>query len=190
MKKIQLLITAVASAIAMHAGAQGTINFGNNSTSYVVTNTIPFGSSGRASAATGTRVQLYYGTVGSTEAQLVAVGTPVSMGLAGVFSGGSLTLPGIPEGASAVFEVRGWTGGYASYDAAAASFDALLGISSMWTQVTGAPNAIPPTTVGMVNGPGGFTGLILTAPEPSTYALMGLGLLGLAFKPARKLFSR
>lgn len=112
-----------------------------------------------------------------------AAPTPIQ-GLVGIFIGGTYTINNIvgnPQTGFADYLVIGWTGDFASYDAAyaastvnqAASF---LGMSAIATVLTGDPIWTPlgaPTRLKSTFG--GMT-LMPVIPEPSTFALAGLGL--------------
>lgn len=201
MRNTSVLLTvlvAITLAQPLHVRAQGNIQFVNNSQSYIVTNSISIGgASGRAKTDLAIRVQLYYGVAGSSESQLVPFGTPIGLSpVPGVFNGGLYNLTGIPDGADATFQVRAWTGGYSSFDAAVLVYTSgesyvSYNKSPLWTQATGSTGGVPPYPVAMVNGPTGFNGLVLTiVPEPSAYALFGMGLLGLCVRPLRRFSKR
>jgi hypothetical protein len=82
--------------------------------------------------------------------------------------------------------VRGWTGGFADWSAALSSANSspstLVGyMTYAFQQGTGAPAGAPPTSpVALATGVGFFNGLTLASvPEPSTFALAGLGAAAL-----------
>jgi hypothetical protein len=85
------------------------------------------------------------------------------------------------------YAIIGWTGAFATYDLAFASGTSMLGISPMFTTATGNPGSTPPgTPIGLKNT---FTGLVLAPgviPEPSTFALAGLGAAALLIFRRRK----
>jgi hypothetical protein len=112
--------------------------------------------------------------------------TPISSFSAGRFNGGTVTITDIAEGANADYMVIGWTGNYASYDAAIAASllfpNSFVGISAIATTATGNPLAIPPDTPVPLSAT--FFGMTLipvdtAAPEPSTVALASVGTVTL-----------
>jgi hypothetical protein len=177
MKRILFLIFGLTYVVG--AFGQGTIYFANNPQFPVYTNNA-IGNYGNA-PQNKFHVALYWGTVGSTEAQLVQIGPAVGGVADGIFNGGVYTTPnGTAPGANAVFEVKGWTGNFATYEAAlaAAQYDSSIQVdtSGAWVNPTG-PNAGNPAP--MIFGPEGFNCLFLTSlttvPEPSTIVLAGAG---------------
>jgi PEP-CTERM motif len=188
MKK--LVLAALSLGLAVGAYAQGQITFANISPAPVVTTNDTFGVYGTVNA-TGTaaktayHVALYWGTVGSTEAQLVSIATAGSYPVAGRFNGGVVTTPnGTAPGASAVFEVKGWTGAFNDYESAYAAAQTdhtiFVGATGIFTQTTSAGGTASPVNIN-------FTGLTLSpVPEPSTIALAGLGAASLLLFRRRK----
>ena len=98
----------------------------------------------------------------------------------------TFTLPTATGGANTEVMVVGWTGTYTDWNSAMLSGSSLLAWSGnglnggelAWVNGTGNPNASPPTTpVALVTGAAGYNGLVFwtTSPEPSTFALAGLG---------------
>jgi len=102
-------------------------------------------------------------------------------GAAGVFNGGTMDTP-VPGGAEADYLVIGWTGPYASYDAAYAADlgnpnSSFLGMSAVATTGTGDPRSpgVPGPPVSLSHT---FQGMMLAPaaiPEPTTVLLAGLG---------------
>jgi len=115
-----LSVLAVSLISAMNLHAQGTIVFANSSTTYVVTNN-PAGGYGRAVGSTY-HVALYWGPLGSTESDLVQIGSAIpGFVVNGRFTGGNYTTPiDTAPGDYAMFEVRGWTGSYSTFEDALA----------------------------------------------------------------------
>jgi hypothetical protein len=110
------------------------------------------------------------------------VGTPGPIHLgAGVFAAGTYTINGIGDGANAQYFLIGWTGSFATADAAIAAWTPgsgnMFGESAMATTATsslvGTPS--PPLPINTRTTFGGMT-LIPNVPEPATFALAGLGL--------------
>jgi hypothetical protein len=76
-----------------------------------------------------------------------AVGNPPAtiIGLgAGLFNGGTRTIPGIPPGGPAEYMIVGWTGAFTTYEAAYNSGTSIIGLSAIATTTTGDPTATPP----------------------------------------------
>jgi PEP-CTERM motif len=204
MKKAILTMLAIGATTSLFA--QGQLKFANTATTLVMTNDLQ----GHVGAALGStfHVALYWGVLGSTEAQLVQIGPSgvgTVAGLAGVGSGrftaGStayVTGTATPINGTATFEVKGWTGNYASYDAAYAAAiggdtSVLLGTSGLFNLATGGggtPTVPPPsdlTAGGTSTLTPAFTGLTLApVPEPTTIALAGLGAASLLLFRRRK----
>jgi len=101
-------------------------------------------------------------------------------------------------GVTTYFQLRAWTGAYATYDAAVAS-----GLSSVHVShfanadapivgFTTTANITPAPTPANITWPGGASSAaavlidLYPVPEPSTFALAGLGLFGLYFIRRRK----
>ena len=92
--------------------------------------------------------------------------------------------------------VVGWTGNFADWNSAFTAGTGLLawtgstvsGGALAWSNGTGNPNGSPPTTpVALTFGTTGYNGLVLTGvPEPSTFALAGLGAAALMIFRRRK----
>ena len=83
----------------------------------------------------------------------------------GIFNGGTYTIANIAEAAQADYFLIGWTGSYASYDAAAAAAlnnptASFLGMSGVATTATGDPLATPPGTAVLLRST--FAGMTLT----------------------------
>jgi hypothetical protein len=178
MKKI-LLTTLAVGALAVSSFAQGTINF----TLSAGVNTVKVNGVAANSAA-GARVEMLWAPAGTTDlglfqvlGGLANVGTPV----AGYFSGGVRTVPGIAPGGVIAMYVRGFTiGSGASYDLATAR-----GITPIFAFDTADPTALPaPEAPSNINA--AFPGLNIIVPEPSSMALAGLGAASLLIFRRRK----
>jgi len=120
------------------------------------------------------------------------VPTPINLGPGG-FAGGDMVIYPLGEGAPADYLVIGWTGPYATYDAAYAADladpnSSFLGMSTLATTQTGDP-----VVIGVphfpVNLSGTFAGMTLAPadiPEPTTVLVAGLGaVLMLLFRRRR-----
>ena len=132
--------------------------------------------------------------------------TPVSsviFPLAGNTLSTTFTLGNVATGGSGEVMLVGWTGTFANWNAAYTAWQAnpqgvLLGWTGQtlsggaleWANATGNPNGSPPVTpVAFTYGAAGFNGLVLTTtvvPEPSTFALAGLGAAALLIFRRRK----
>jgi len=118
-------------------------------------------------------------------------------GLLNTTSGGGIRFISMSQaGVTTYFQLRAWTGAYATYEDAIAS-----GLASVLTSHLGdapivgfAPtaNILPSPIPSNIPWPGGATSAsavlikFYTIPEPSTFALVGLGLFGLYFIRRRK----
>jgi hypothetical protein len=133
---------------------------------------------------------------GSTSTSLAYIGnaTPfLTAGGAGYFNGGATTLAGIPGGSTVWLQVVAWdatlkgTATGASW-AQATAFDAagandVWGMSKVFSVVAADPTTSPPQTPSALVGLQSFA---LSVPEPSTFALMGLGAAALMIFRRRK----
>lgn len=93
--------------------------------------------------------------------------------------GATLAVPNVAVGTTATLEVLAWTGNYNTYAAAAAAGQ-YVGTTGAFSNPTGGNGAPPAPPSGL----GGLPALVLTpVPEPTTFAMMGLGLASvLAFR--------
>jgi len=184
-------IAATMVGLSASAFAQGTVNFNNlNISPSVFTN--KSGVSGLAKAGTFT-VALYWASGAGTGVINPATTTPVLVGLGsgqgdGNFSVGTgVTGTATAPGASAEFEVVGWTGAATSYSAANVAGN-FVGIGTPFQNGTGGNGTPALVPMDMT----GWTGnLILTPvaggiPEPTTIALGGLGAAALLLFRRRK----
>jgi PEP-CTERM motif len=204
MKKL-LGILAI-SALAASAFAQGTVVFINNTAGLARQWTsaadstlisVPVGAghvelltaaAGSSLAPLGTLSAAGFATPYTTLAGFLAANagwsgiaatgfTPV----AGRFNGGTFTLPGIAAGANASYAIIGWTGTAATFDAAMQIPGTFFGESALLTTGTGNPGTTPAGTAIPLSTT--FTGLtmapLVTVPEPTSFALAGLGLAAL-----------
>lgn len=169
MKKLLLLTTLFLAAVVSHA-QQGAVTFGNGAVGTEVRD-------GNGALIAGT-VALYGSTSTglANDSSLTQIGATVNTLAPGYFNGGTRNI-GNP-GDTVTLQVRAWTGGFATWDAAFLAAQSnqsiLLTVTRpFWTQITGGgTNPTQPIT-----GAGRYAGSTLTpVPEPSSIAL---GLLGL-----------
>jgi PEP-CTERM motif len=103
----------------------------------------------------------------------------------GQYAGGTVTIGGIAAGANANYFVLGWTGNYATFDEAlaAAMLDqsaSFMGQLPVILTTTGNPSAQPPGTATPLNNTlVSMTLAPVVIPEPTSFALAGLGLAAL-----------
>lgn len=192
MKK--LLLTVALSVACAGAFAQGKVTFGNDSLHLLV-----FGANNLASASgvnfsayanqaipqLGTanqQMQLFTAQLwAGTSSASLSLATSVSAGQAGFADGRlanvSVTLTGIPASSPAFFQVRFYETAGQNY-ASAVSGGYIAGESPIFQVTPGSitPNPIVSTTFGNW-APGAIT--VGVVPEPSTFALMGLGAAAL-----------
>jgi len=211
MKK--LILTTIVTAATVAAFAQGTVNFSNLSTALTSPpdRLIRFGPGGSGTQAAGNPAntnaigtliaQLYYGSSTAPAASLLAVSTaPATLrsstsANAGTWFGGTRTLTGFAAGDTVSLQVRIWDiskgTDYNALDLSPAVYAAnALGFNwygeSAVFQYTITTNPTPaPSEFNMAN----FAGFSLTfvgVPEPSTFALAGLGAAALMFLRRRK----
>jgi len=204
------------SALAVSAFAQGTIAVGNSGTSLVQQWKSASDSTLSSVAASGGMVQFLaaadgtafhpLGTLGSagfanaysTMATFLAANTGWNAyntaniaPIAGRFNGGTVTVSPLANGGKIEYVMVGWTGASTTLDAAIASGSAFVGQSALVTGIaTGDPTTSPPGTPTVMNA--SFAGMTLapltgaTVPEPSTFALAGLGAAAMLILRRRK----
>jgi len=106
----------------------------------------------------------------------------------GVFNDAVQTIGSGNPGASVSYAILGWTGAYPTFDAAygadlTAPGSSMIGISPVFTTASGNPTTTPPGTAISISGT--FTGMgplglaNVVVPEPTSFALAGLGLAAL-----------
>lgn len=204
MKKLLLTLTVVA-ATALTMYGQGRVSFNNSVSGNIITITTDASQAAAGQGAPGAvlgstySIQLLWAPQGSYASQaaflaaLLGSGPAVSfLGVtgdaasnAGLFAGGATPNPSgtsMPAGATYTMQARAWynNGQYATYDAAFAA-GANVGVSAFFNLApTVAPTPAPATT-----GLQSFTvaGIV---PEPSTFALAGLGAAALLLFRRRK----
>lgn len=202
MKRLATILSAVALSMGS-ALAQGTIDFHNaNTYPILVTDgatTNKLGATGSQLGPASVRVQLFIGADTATSlSQLTAVGmttnSPSTSTLfQGTFNGGNpFTIPGTtwPQGTVVAYAFAAWSnlGAQTWADAVAAGIG-YGGVSMIGHgyALSGGPTP-PGATFG--TGTGQIQGFVLSplvpVPEPSTFALAGLGLAGLLAFRRRK----
>jgi hypothetical protein len=178
------------------AFAQGTVDFKNDSTSYI---RIGFGTTRLVTQSDGLVAALYWAPLSNPNnfTQLgpyTGVGGPVPP-VPGLFFGGTRTTgPETLAGTAGQFIVRVWEVAYGSTFEAALQNSmggrpALRGESTVFTLTTGNPGGSPPIPAANLQGTSltpGFTG-ITVIPEPSGFmvGLAGLGAL-LMFRRSKR----
>jgi hypothetical protein len=213
MKK--LLGILAASALAVSAFAQGTVVFNNSGSSLVKQWTSATDNTLFSVPKSGGSVELFYAAPGTAYSSLLNgankapnyttlagflagnagwTAGPITSILpiaAGQFNGGTVTLTGIAAGANASYAILGWNGSFASLDLAMASAltagsTTFIGESTPLATTTGGAG-VPPSTATALNA--SFQGMTLVpvgVPEPSTFALAGLGAAAMLILRRRK----
>jgi len=186
MKK--LIATTLATVASLAAFGQGTINFANlNGTAVNAPVTLSDGTTKLAGAQYMAAL-----LAGPSAGNLTQIATTPFVS-SGYFLGGTQVVPGVPGGSTALVAIEVWNTTAGSTFAAAQS----SGQQNAWAMMVGAttttplsvklgdPNATPPGTPAALVGLGA-TKLNGTIPEPSTFALAGLGAAALMFFRRRK----
>jgi hypothetical protein len=134
-----------------------------------------------------TGVQFPYGRIDNSLLAATPTSTFRTGTAAGVVAQVTATLAGVPaDAANAVLQMRVWPSSFGSWAAAVAAFGngdpaALIGASPMFVVNAIGGQANPaPTLAGMVS----FS--VVAAPEPSSFALAGMGLASLLIFRRRK----
>jgi hypothetical protein len=200
-KYLSILAVAAMAAYATSAFAQGTVVF-SNGTGLVKQWTAADNSALMNVPKGGGSVQLYWAPVGSAYTGWTGLQSPsawyasnplwklgpvvgFTTPAAGKFTGGTLELsPLTPAGSGIDYVIIGWTGTHASLDAALTA-NAMIGVSDKVGSSTGNPTTTPPGTATPLADT--FKGMTLQpVPEPSTFALAGLGAAALLIFRRRK----
>lgn len=191
MKKVLIIGVAAFAVGAMNVHSQGTVTFANFSSNKVTR--IDTGASVANNPSGGWKVSLYWlpdqasaPVTGDFGTNNMVATTTIGVPVAGQFSGGTVTIPGIPAGGLVWAQVRGWEalyGGstFTTYEQAIASTPsgavgraALAGTSNVFQIDTGDPTTVPQGTPGNLSGMRTFA--LVPVPEPS---VIGLGVLGI-----------
>jgi len=100
-------------------------------------------------------------------------------------------IPGVAAGGTAVIEVELWdydstfsTGTYATYAAAVAGLDPVASV--IFNQSTGGPGTTPPSPASLLTDLPSVTLAPQSVPEPTTFAIAGLGIASLLAVRRRK----
>lgn len=136
---------------------------------------------------TGWYAQLFYGAQGAAESSLVAVpGTLTTFRTGGTLGGtpvpSTVTFAGIPGGTTLTFQLRAWDnvnqtlGTWAAAEAAWLAGNIAAGKSVLFDVGLLEPPALPPNMTGFRSFNVYTTAIV---PEPSSFALLGLGALGM-----------
>ena len=191
-RRNSLISVAALTVCATSAFGQGTVVFNNGTglvstwTSTINTTALPIPAGSHTSY-----VQLVYAPAGTPSGPLgflQGIGDWVtsnpgwnlggisdfsSSTEAGKFSGGVVTLTGIPAGANANYAFFGWSGGYDPGVPDTYFSELFRGLSSVFTTATGGAGTPP---VPLADSLGGlFLRPTLLIPEPSTWSLMVIG---------------
>lgn len=215
MKKL-LLTSLISGVLAGGVFAQGTVNLALQTTRTARWTTdlssltaIPVGNPAQVGTYGQLNIAVYYAADGT--ASPFTAGIPALFPAAWTESANVLhqittsagwtpsttfTLANAAGSSTVELMVVGWTGGFADWNSALAAGTGLLGWSGStlstgalaWSNGTGAPNASPPViATAITTGALGYNGLVLTpVPEPSTFALAGLGAAALLIFRRRK----
>lgn len=196
MKKYLSIVAVAAVACAVSSYAQGLVGYQNSSTSLVKKWTDASNSTLVNVPKNTGFVQMMYASSGAdltpwdssmSGAAFIAANVAKGWNLAdptairlvdGRFSGGVLTLTGIAANTSFDFVLMGWTGAASSFDQAIKD-GAMANVSGRLTLATKGPLDPPPTLGDAVGNTGFSLAPVTPIPEPSTFALAGLGAAAL-----------
>ena len=155
MKLLPVTVLLLFCIIAAHG--QGTINFSNGAAG-VNAPILCFDGVTRL-AGTGFVVQLFAGPVGTPWDSLTPITPTATFGTdlnAGYFYGGVRTIPNVPTGSPAAFQVRVWTANFPTWDSAWNAYQA--GDPTASLGVSGWPGpGLPTSTITSPNLGGGVT---------------------------------
>lgn len=205
MKKTIVVLTALAAACSVYA--QGRINFANNASpaeSLINLNsTITGGGISLMTGAAGSfRFQLFIAVDGPlSDPSISWIDTGITNANSALLGGGRISNRnsvdvGRPVGEWVLVQVRGWSKGLgATWAEALANKDnapitEFIGTSAVGRVQLAASTSPGPTIFVGGNAPAGTVQIsgfeLVPVPEPSTIALVGLGLAGLIFIRRRK----
>jgi len=184
-----ILATHLLSALVVFA--QGTINFSNgaagvNAPAFDVDGTTRLsGSAFTAGLYAGPS-----GTIWSSLALVPSTATFATGASAGYFFGGSHTIPGVPEGSVAAYQVRIWSSNFATWDLAWAAYqsgDPTAKVTVSWWNGSGLPATVGTTPpLGGLSPTPNLVGLqpmsMFLVPEPSSLLLGLIGVVALVLR--------
>lgn len=195
-KYLSIIAVAAMAAYATSALAQGYVLFNNNSANTVKMWADATGSTTMNVASGNGKVQIAYAAPGTTYNGWNGTGTAAwlqanpgwtlgpTTGIvpAGRFNGQTIQLTGPGITTSADYVILGWTGTHNTFDDALAA-GAMVNVSAnKLTTALETSNTVPPPQLATT-----FTGLTLQPiPEPSVFALAGLGAAALLIFRRRK----
>jgi hypothetical protein len=197
MKKTLLLLGLVLLPAALFA--QGTVNFANNNSTRMTTNSTAVPPPGQNPNATGNTqlgytIGFYIAPQGTVDVNAFTLVGPTTSSLAGIapgtFNGNggtNLTIQG-NTGQTIAFQVRAWsTSAGATYEIAKNVLNAYRGVSAIGEVTPSTGTTLAATLFGTAAGQvGGFVLTPNTIPEPSSIALGLLGLGAIALFRRRK----
>jgi hypothetical protein len=182
MNRIGKLLLAATWALGPITGsAQGIVRFTNSGPGLnaPVTNSV----TGQRVDGSGFLVQLYGGAGGALEPALVPLTSPtgfLSGYLIGYFDGDLATNTFVSPGSSGTFQVRAWSAGFSSYEAAySASLvdpNVLVGTSSVFDNATGINDLSAAYLTGL------YEFSIAPVPEPGTSACLLISAAALLWR--------
>lgn len=194
MKK--LLLTLALAAVATYADAQGTIQFANNAgTRFRINGVIPTGGSITAG-------QFSFGVFVGPTADSLSCDPVLPLGAntatAGLISAPNpqaYQIPGYAPGSTVFMQIRGWESRFGSWQAGQVGLHNQTAIRSVVLGPASGPGTVIWSSTDFTKfqfidqvGPGQIIPdpLDPCVPEPSTFALVGLGLGGLLMFRRRK----
>lgn len=159
------ILAALAMFVTVGVMAQGNILFQNKSGTAIDAKVVALKPDGSPVPANVYTAELL---AGLTQGSLAPTGitTPITLAT-GYFAGGSKSVPGIPAGVDAFFQVRIYNTAKGSF--AASGLD--VGASKIWSMQLTAPPNTPAAMAGLGKDP-----IVVGVPEPS---ILALGLLGM-----------
>lgn len=182
MKK--LILTLALGVACVSAMAQGTVALGNAGAGLDAPVWLDSVGSAAGKVGAGFVAQLWGGPAGSAESALTAQGATTSFFTgagAGYFAGGPRTVTGVAGGSVAVLQVRVWnTAAGATWAEANANPLGIVGASGLVNITLSVPPATPPNMVGLTSW------AVVPVPEPSSFALAGLGAAAMLIFRRRK----
>lgn len=161
--KSSLLILLAVSLFGINAvAAPGTVSFANHNGSKIID-----GNTGNPiTAPSGVRVALYWSPLSSNNFVQIGFTTNVGVPVPGIFAGGTRTCgDSTPGGTAGQFQVRAWSGGFATYEQALATPGVLIGQSATVQVLTSDPAGDPPMAPASLLS-GGLQGFALLPNSP------------------------